>query len=445
MTVTNSVNLRAVVLDILLEVSEHHNFSHLVLNQALTKYQYLDKSQRGFITRVAQGTIEKKIELDYCINQFSKTPVNKCKPVIRCILEMSVYQLLYMKNVPQPAVCNEAVKLAGKRGFAQLRGFVNGVLRNIARGLMEITYPDESKEPYKYLSVKYSMPEWILDLWKKAYDYETIVDILEGFSQDKKTYIRCNTSLKSPDEIRELLEMEGCTVKEVEGLSYAYEISGYDYLADLSSFQDGLYQIQDISSMRAGEIANPQHSDYVIDVCAAPGGKSVQASLKMYENAVKEGTWVTGTVDARDVSDLKVGLIEQNIERLNLSNINTKVWDARKTDDSCIGKADIVIADLPCSGLGIIGRKPDIKYQASQEKLSELVALQREILAVVCEYVKPGGYMVYSTCTINPEENEENADWLCEQFGFEKCMDYVQMLPGKEAFDGFFVAKLRKI
>ncbi|MDO5402182.1 MAG: 16S rRNA (cytosine(967)-C(5))-methyltransferase RsmB [Eubacteriales bacterium] len=441
---TNSVNLRAVVLDILMEINEHHGFSHLVLNQALLKYQYLDKSQRGFITRVAQGTVEKKIQLDYCINQFSKTPVNKCKPVIRCILEMAVYQLLYMENIPQSAVCNEAVKLAVKRGFSPLRGFVNGVLRNIARGLDDIKYPDEKKEPYRYLSVKYSMPEWILDLWKKTYDFETIVDILEGFSQDKKTYIRCNTSLKTPEEIRKVLEAEGVYVKGAAGLSYAYEIGGYDYLADLDSFKEGLYQIQDISSMKAGEIANPGFSDYVIDVCAAPGGKSVQAALKMYENAAASGKAVTGKVDSRDVSDYKLGLIEQNIERLGISNIDTKVWDATVLDEKCVGRADIVIADLPCSGLGIIGRKPDIKYQASIEKLEELVNLQRKILGTVYKYVKKGGYLVYSTCTINKAENEDNADWICEELGFEKCGNYIQMLPSKEEYDGFFVAKLRK-
>lgn len=441
---TNSVNLRAVVLDALMEINEHHSFSHLVLNQALVKYQYLDKSQRGFITRVAQGTVEKKIELDYVINQFSKTPVKKCKPVIRCILELSVYQLLYMKNVPQSAVCNEAVKLANKRGFSQLRGFVNGVLRNIARGLDDIKYPDQTKEPYPYLSVKYSMPEWILSLWKKSYDYATIVEILEGFAQDKKTYIRCNTMKKPVSEIRRILESEGVTVKDVDGMSYAFEISGYDYLADLDSFQQGLYQIQDISSMRAGEIANPQAGDYVIDVCAAPGGKSIQAALKMYENAAAAGGSVTGTVDSRDVSDYKVELIESNIDRLEINNIRTKVQDARVVDESCVGKSDIVVADLPCSGLGIIGRKPDIKYQVTEEKLASLVELQREILTAVQTYVKPGGFLVYSTCTINPAENQMNADWICNEFGLEKTGDYVQMLPGKNAFDGFFVAKLKK-
>lgn len=441
---TNSVNLRAVVLDVLMEINEHHSFSHLVLNQALVKYQYLDKSQRGFITRVAQGTVEKKIEIDYCIDAFSKIKVKKCKPVIRCILEMSVYQLLYMKNVPQSAVCNEAVKLAVKKGFSGLRGFVNGVLRNLARSMDSIAYPDVKKEPYKYLSIKYSMPEWILALWKEVYDFDTIVDMLEGFHQNKKTYIRCNTTKKTPKEIKNILEAEGVTVNAVSNLSYAYEISGYDYLTDLASFEQGLYQIQDISSMMAGEIADPKASDYVIDVCAAPGGKSIQAALKMYENAVAEGLEMTGVVDSRDVSDYKTELIENNLERLDINCVKTKVWDATVKDKQCVGKADIVIADLPCSGLGIIGRKPDIKYQTSPEKLKELVALQRQILSTIHAYVKPGGYMVYSTCTIHSAENEENANWLCKEYGFEPASEYIQMLPGKDAFDGFFVAKLKK-
>ena len=182
---TDSVNLRAVVLDILMEINEKGEFSHLLINNALTKYQYLDKNKRAFISRLSLGTIENRIELDYIIDQFSKTPVRKMKPLIRNICEMSVYQIIYMDNIPDSAVCNEAVKLATKRGFTGLKGFVNGVLRNIARNKDNITYPDRNKDIEQYLSVKYSMPLWIVKMWHSQLGIDKTEKILAGFKQEK--------------------------------------------------------------------------------------------------------------------------------------------------------------------------------------------------------------------------------------------------------------------
>ena len=352
---------------------------------------------------------------------------------------MNRRKIIYMDNVPDSAACNEAVKLAVKRGFAGLKGFVNGVLRNISRNKDNIEYPDYNKSPYEYLSVKYSMPMWIIELWSGQMSIDTVKSVLEGMKCEKKTYIRCNTSKASREQIKELLQRENVTVKEVENIPYAYEISDYDYIAGLKSFQDGMYQIQDISSMLAGEYTAPKAGDTIVDVCGAPGGKSINAALKMSEQGD------CGRVIARDLSDYKVALIDENIKRLNITNIQTQVYDALDCDESLINKADIVIADLPCSGLGIIGRKPDIKYNASPEKLQSLVDLQRDILKVVSRYVKSGGVLMYSTCTINRAENEDNADWICKESGFTKDGEYHQLLPANNSgMDGFFVARLIK-
>lgn len=451
------VNIRAVVLDILTEIEKEGEFSHITINNALLKYQYLDRTQRAFINRLSLGTIECRIELDYILNQYSKTPVNKMKPLIRRIMRMAVYQIIYMENVPDSAACNEAVKLAAKRGFTGLKGFVNGVLRNISRNKDNITYPDKVKETKKYLSVKYSMPEWIIELWNTNMSYEEIEDILAGMKKDKKTYIRCNTLKGSTDYIKKILEEEGVTVTEVSGLSYAYEISGYDHLTALKSFNEGLYQIQDISSMMAGEYVKPSTDSLIVDVCAAPGGKSINAALKIAEAAydnkdvpesgiseeVLKG--ITGRVIARDVSDYKASLIDDNVDRLGIPYIDVEVHNALEFDEQLEGKADIVIADLPCSGLGIMGRKPDIRYNITKEKIDDIISLQRDILKVVSRYVKPGGTLVYSTCTINRAENEDNADWICNTLGFGKNGEYRQMLPSAKADnDGFFVAGLIK-
>jgi 16S rRNA (cytosine967-C5)-methyltransferase len=451
------VNIRAVVLDILTEIEKEGEFSHITINNALLKYQYLDRTQRAFINRLSLGTIECRIEMDYILNQYSKTPVNKMKPLIRRIMRMAVYQIIYMENVPDSAACNEAVKLAAKRGFTGLKGFVNGVLRNISRNKDNITYPDKAKETKKYLSVKYSMPEWIIELWNTNMSYEEIEDILAGMKKDKKTYIRCNTLKGGTDYIKKILEEEGVTVTEVSGLSYAYEISGYDYLTALKSFNEGLYQIQDISSMMAGEYVKPSTDSLIVDVCAAPGGKSINAALKLAEAAydnkdipesgiskeVLKG--ITGRVIARDVSDYKASLIDDNVARLGIPYIDVEVHNALEFDEELEGKADIVIADLPCSGLGIMGRKPDIRYNITKEKIDDIISLQRDILKVVSRYVKTGGTLVYSTCTINRAENEDNADWICNTLGFSKDGEYRQMLPSAKADnDGFFVAGLIK-
>ena len=451
------VNIRAVVLDILTEIEKEGELSHITINNALLKYQYLDRTQRAFINRLSLGTIECRIEMDYILNQYSKTPVNRMKPLIRRIMRMAVYQIIYMENVPDSAACNEAVKLAAKRGFTGLKGFVNGVLRNISRNKDNITYPDKANETKKYLSVKYSMPEWIIELWNTNMSYEEIEDILAGMKKDKKTYIRCNTLKGSTDYIKKILEEEGVTVTEVSGLSYAYEISGYDYLTALKSFNEGLYQIQDISSMMAGEYVKPSTDSLIVDVCAAPGGKSINAALKLAEAAydnkdipesgiskeVLKG--ITGRVIARDVSDYKASLIDDNVARLGIPYIDVEVHNALEFDEELEGKADIVIADLPCSGLGIMGRKPDIRYNITKEKIDDIISLQRDILKVVSRYVKTGGTLVYSTCTINRAENEDNADWICNTLGFSKDGEYRQMLPSAKADnDGFFVAGLIK-
>lgn len=428
---TKQVTERELVLAILMEVTQQNVYSHLALNAVLEKYQYLEKKERAFITRVTEGTLEHMIELDYILNQFSKVKVNKMKPVIRNILRSAVYQLKYMDSVPDSAVCNEAVKLTVKKGFGTLRGFVNGVLRNVARGLDQVEYPAEGIER---LSVVYSMPEWILKLWKKTYDLDVIESMLQAFQEETPVTIRCNLAKTTPENLKESLQKEGVTVTPHPYLSYAFRIQDYDHLSELESFQKGEFYVQDISSMLVGELADPKKGDRVIDVCAAPGGKSVYAARMIGEQ---------GHVEARDLTEYKVEMIEENIDRCRLSNMTAKVWDARVFDEAAREKADMVIADLPCSGLGVIGTKTDIKYNASEEKIAELAALQQEILHVVCGYVKPEGTLLYSTCTMTREENEDNVQKFLETHaGFE--LEQMRQYFPYEGCDGFFMAKMHR-
>ena len=434
---TNAINIRELVLEILMQVTKEGEYSHLVIRSVLEKYQYLEKQERAFLTRVSEGTLEHMIELDYVINQFSKVKVNKMKPVIRNIMRMSVYQLKYMDSVPASAACNEAVKLAKRKGFSSLSGFVNGVLRNIARNLDQITYPKEEEDPVQFLSVCYSMPEWIVTKWIRDYGMEQTKETLSAFLTDAPIMIRTNCAKISPDALEERLKSEHVTVKKVtledaKELDYAFLISDFDYLNALPSFQEGLFYVQDISSMMVAEYADPKEGDVVVDVCAAPGGKSIHIAEKLNG---------TGMVFARDLTEYKVSLIEENIVRHQLANIKAQQQDALVLDESMIGKADIVVADLPCSGLGVMRKKTDIKYKMDETKQKDLEKLQREMLAVVQKYVRAGGTLLYSTCTINRGENEENAAWFLKEYPEFELVKSKQFFPKKEYGDGFFLAK----
>ena len=446
---TKAINEREIVLEVLLEITEHGMYSHIVLRDVLNKYQYLEKKERSFITRVTEGTLEHMMEIDYILDQFSKVKVKKMKPVIRNIMRSAVYQMKYMDSVPVSAACNEAVKLAVRKGFGSLRGFVNGVLRNVARNLAQIEYPTE---PLKRLSIQYSMPEWILNLWLKAYDSDVVEQMLQAFQRETPLTIRCNLRMVTPKQLKEHLEAEGVTVKVHPYLEYAFHISGFDYLGDLESFQNGEFSVQDISSMLVSELAGPKEGDYVIDVCAAPGGKSLHMAEKLNGS---------GHVEARDLTEYKVGLIQENIERTGLSNVEAVQQDALIFDETSVGKADIVLADLPCSGLGVLAKKTDLKYKATKEGADSLAKLQREMLKNVQAYVKDEGKLVYSTCTINLAENMDNVHWFLNEYPEFELIDIhgslceelqknvkengcIQLLPGVHQSDGFFLACMKK-
>lgn len=466
---TDNINSRELTLDILMEILEKGSYSHMVLRQALDKYQFLGKQERAWITRTVEGTLERLISIDAVLNRYAKTKVDKMKPLIRTLLRMSVYQLLYMDRVPDSAVCNEAVKLAVKRKFAGLKGFVNGVLRSVSREkeplvkeffnpeiLQEISLPDREDSAafsvfLQRVSVAVSLPVWLLALWIEELGWEETKKTALAFLKENAVSVRCNLSLASMDQITESLDGQRVSWRVSPYSSKVFLLSGYDYLEGLEAFAKGWLQVQDVSSVLAGEAASPQKGDFILDVCAAPGGKSLHMADML------EGT---GMVEARDLTWSKTALIEENIRRTGLKNIRAVCQDALVLTPDCMGKADIVLADLPCSGLGIIGKKPDIKEKVTGEMVKELAALQREILSVVWQYVRPGGKLVYSTCTIHREENQDNVQWFLEHYPFEsvditECFvselressmkeGWVQFLPGKHGCDGFFVAVLRR-
>ena len=426
------INTRDIVLNILMDIETNKTFSNQAISKALSKNQFEDKRDRAFITRLAEGVMEQLITLDYTINQFSKTKVNKCKPMIRCILRMGVYQILYMESVPDSAACNESVKLAKAHGFGSLSGFVNGVLRNIARGKDSIPEPSNDKSSSEYLSVKYSMPQWLCEKLKNDYP-EHYIKILEGCFWDRATAIRVNTTKVSRDELKKNLEETGITVAYGNYDEKALLISDYDFIKKVPGYKKGHFTVQDESSMQAVRAAGIKPGDVVIDVCAAPGGKTTCAAE--YLNG-------SGKLYSMDVSEDKLELIEENVERLGFDNVEISCHNATEYIEGMC--ADVVIADLPCSGLGIIGRKNDIKYRLEEKQLKELCGLQREILDNVQSYVKNEGTLLYSTCTINPDENQGNVAYFMEKHKDFRLIEERLFLQGVDSCDGFYYAVFKR-
>jgi len=457
------VNSRELIVNILLEISAGEEYSHVLIRSVLEKYNYLDGKEKAFIKCVAEGCLERRIELDYVLDRFSKTPVKKMKPFIREILRMSVYQILYMSRVPDSAAINEAVKLAKKRGFTGLSGFVNGVLRNISKEGRTIPLPDEKKEPVRYLSVKYSMPEWLIEKFEKEFGIDATLAILEGLLEVRPVTVRFPRTVSEIEKEQLLQEMkaQGVEIMEHPYLSEVYCLNGVEGVANLSGFAEGKLAVQDISSMLAVEAAGIKPGDKVLDVCAAPGGKTAYAAMLVTD---------TGEVVAGDVSEYKISMIEENCARLGLSNVTVVLRDATKPDAVRHGKFDVVLADVPCLGLGVIGRKKEIKYRVKEADIESITALQKEIVKESVKCVKPGGILLYSTCSMTYEENEAMVQWMETELGLtaesmeetlpkgflnsliEQDAVYditgiragrMQLLPGVHKADGFFFARMR--
>lgn len=452
-----AVNEREIVLDMFLSLKDGKP-GHIVLKDTLDNYLYLDKASRGFITRLYEGSIEKMIYLDFVINSFSKTPVKKLKPIIKILMETAVYQIFFMDRVPDSAAINEAVKLAKKRGLAGLSGFVNGVLRNIARNKENIALPDKDKEYIRYLEVKYSVPKEVTEHFIKEYGNVQAEEILEAFEKKQPIVARVNGTRLTREELVKKLTEENVKVSTDTVFPESLKILELDSLNFLESFENGDFVIQDESSQFIGKIAELPQNAKVLDICAAPGGKTLLMSEK------PEAERIT----ACDISEKKTGLIEENINRLGIKKVITMVNDATVFNKKFEEDFDLVICDLPCSGLGVIGRKRDIKYNITGNKIKELAKLQREILENAGKYVKKGGYLIFSTCTMSKLENEENFKFISEFSGFspvdfsDKIKDsvvrykagsrliseagkgYIRLIPGELGTDGFFISEFMR-
>lgn len=435
---------RELVSEILLEITHNDGYNSVVLRNVLKNNDDIGSQNKNFITEVVNGTLRNIYYIDHIIGQFSKTPIKKIKPYILATLRSSIYQMCFM-NTPNSAACNEAVKLIEKKGFTQLKPYVNGVLRNISRNIDNIELP--KKDTAEYISVLYSHPLWIVNMWIAYYGFETTEAICKENSLPPKVSICVNTLKTSYEELQKILEDEGITTEKGKYLENAMYLKSTSNIGNLDSFKNGLFHVQDESSQIAVEVLDPKENEKVLDLCSAPGGKTFTICEKMKN---------TGEVIACDIFQHKLKLIEDGATRLELSSIKTKLQDGTIFVDEFENHFDKVLVDAPCSGLGLLRKKPDIRTKKTGNEIDELTKIQREILENASKYVKVGGSLVYSTCTLSKKENEKNIEWFLKEFTdfeienisntleiFEKEENgYVTLLPNIYKTDGFFISKM---
>ncbi|WP_026507994.1 16S rRNA (cytosine(967)-C(5))-methyltransferase RsmB [Butyrivibrio sp. MC2013] len=470
-------NNRDIALKIIMQQDEKGQVKGLI-RDVLTRYDYLPPRDKAFIKRLAEGVMERRITLDYVINKYARLPVEKQKPLIRSVLRMSTYQILFMDQVPDSAAVNEGVKLVSGHGFSSLRGFVNGVLRNISRTGRDVEFPPlrgvSREDSIRALSVRYSMPEAVCRIFEKEYGTDKTAEIFGAFLEPRPVTIRLDERLgrEEMDDLIGRMRSEGgedLQIRRHPVLSYAYELFHTDNIRFLPGYDEGSWIVQDVSSMLVAEAAMLKRGDIVIDVCSAPGGKALHAAAKLAamdwgaEAVLADSKTARGHVYMNDISEQKVDIISENLYRMGLEDMaSVRVHDATVHDSDCENSCDVLLCDLPCSGLGIMGRKPDIRYQVSEDNISSLTAIQKDIIANVWNYLKVGGTMIYSTCTLDPEENEKMLDYICENYPFERVAiegdafkafagekslkeGYLKLLPGEYDTDGFFLARLRRV
>ena len=436
-TVREQGNARDVALYALLNINNGGRKANVFLRETLDKNSALEVRDKALCEHIVTSTLDHLFSIDGILAEYSRTPVSKLNPCIREILRMTVCQMLYMDRIPESASINEACELAKVHGMPGLAGFVNGVLRSIARDRKNTGENTRFHKVMNDGAVRWSVPRWLYLKFTEDFGKEAAEKIFESWLLLRKTPVRINRSLgKTEAEICRMIEEEGIGLERIEAEPPVYELEGLSGMGvqSLKAFREGYITVQDASAALLTKYAPPAEGDRIIDLCAAPGGKSL---------AYADALHGTGHVDSRDVSEAKTVKILENVERCGFRNVTVRVGDATVKDKDALGTADLVIADTPCSGLGVVAKKPDIKKNLTPESITELVQLQRTILTNAAEYLKKGGRLVYSTCTVTKEENEGNFYWACDKLPLKPLS--MQRIQPDLHHDGFFIAVFERI
>lgn len=430
-------NARRTAYEILFEVKHGKAYSNILLNRLLSKSFY-GRQDRGFVTEIVYGTLSRLYYLDFVISLHSERKMSKISKKVLTLLEMGVYQLLFMDGVADFAAVDETVRLTGELDFRS-RGFANAVMRAIAaeKEKREPRWMDLSKikDRKKRLSLCYSVSEYLAGRLLKIYGEDFAEHLLASFYEKPKLFIRSNPLKTTPEKLREKLEAEGVLLEEVSEMEGVFATEGLRGIGEMESFRKGEFSIQDISSMQAVDALDPAAGEKILDLCSAPGGKSFYIAEKMRD---------IGRIDAMDVSENKLRLLAGRAAELGLGSIRTEVSDASVFRPEMEENYDRVLVDAPCSGFGIIRRKPEIRYK-NYEDVAELPGIQRKILRNASRYLKRGGRLVYSTCTLEKKENSDRiSDFLAEHPDFGLLGEPRELYPHPDGSDGFFIAVLQK-
>ena len=434
--------VRNLAVRVLNEVHEEDAYANVALARNLRKAQLTDVDRR-FLTELVYGAVKAGGTLDWMIRRYVDRPVRKIAPMIRNILRLGFYQIFYMDKVPDSAACNECVELAKKYGQPGTGKSVNAVLRSAVRAPEKCVFPHGKGHATEELALKSFHPQWIVKRWIKSFGYDAAAAICAFDNEDAVLSLRANTLKTTREELLARLKEEGAVAPE------GILCQKHGALDKMASLQEGLFQVQDESSMQVAHVVAPEPREFVIDCCSAPGGKTTHMAALMKNE---------GRIVAGDIYEHKLARIDENAKRLGIKIIDTELLDARDVGKRFPRQADRVLVDAPCSGLGVLRRKPDARWRKSEEELKKLPQLQLDILTSASEAVKIGGVLVYSTCTIDRKENEEVVEAFLAthpQFEIEETGAYlptkprnakmVQLYPNIDGTDGFFIARMKRM
>ncbi len=411
-------NARKTAVKVLVKIEKEGTYSNLGVAEAL-KNSELNPQDKSLATAVIYGVLDRKITLDYILSKFLKTSINKTEPFTLMVLRSALYQIKYMDKIPESAAVNEAVKIMKSSKFSRNAGFVNGVLRSVLRTDVEIPKGDSAED----LSVRYSCPLWIVESFLMDYGLADTKALLEESLKPAPTVLRINTVKADISEIEKEYEIKENSIELTKGID----------ISNSELYKKGLVYAQDYASQKAVMVLNPKAGDRVLDLCSAPGGKAFTMANLMGNK---------GEILACDLYPHRVELIERTVKRLGLDIIKTAVADATRYNPK-LGEFDCVLCDVPCSGLGVIRRKPEIKYNALT-CLEELKNIQLSILKNAVKYLKKGGKLLYSTCTLRREENEKLVISFQKEYN-DLCKVYEHtFMPHKDGTDGFYCALFEK-
>jgi len=437
--------VRGAAVKVLLAVHDDGAYANIALTEVFKKYHFTGQERR-FLTELVYGSVKAGETLDWIIQRYAKRPIGKMTPAVRAILRLGMFQLFFLDRIPASAVCNESTELAKRFGHIGTVKFVNAVLRSAVRE-PERAFPAEDDTP-EFLSIKLQHPVWLIRRWLHVFGREETEKLCVFNNTPAILSLRTNLLRIDRDSLLTLLRKEGAEAHASEWAPEGIICTKHGALEELDALQKGLFQVQDESSMQVAHVLDPHPGEFLIDLCSAPGGKTTHLAERMNNQ---------GRILALDIYDAKLKRVEENAKRLGISIIQTQCMDAREIGENFFGQADRVLADVPCSGLGVLRRRPDARWKKNEEEISQLPIIQRAILRSAAHVVKPGGIIVYSTCTIEPDENESVVrSFLDTHEGFHlesagaylplkpSSHDMVQFYPQRDGIDGFFIARIRR-